>query len=117
MISVARHLLRLFSASLLATTLALPALAQAHHGQDPAGDTAVQSEAMTAGELTRVDIRTGKLTIRHEEIRNLDMPPMTMVFRLASPSLGNDLKPGDRLRFHVEEINGALTITRLERVR
>jgi Cu/Ag efflux protein CusF len=42
-----------------------------------------QADVLTAGEITRVDARTGKLTIRHEEIKNLDMPPMTMVFALS----------------------------------
>ena len=83
----------------------------------PAAAGSTADAVMTAGDITRVDARSGKLTIRHEEIRNLGMPPMTMVFHLADPSLGNGLKPGDKLRFHVEEINGALTITRLERLR
>ena len=119
MTSPVHHLQQFFFASLLLTTLALPTMAQnhEHHDRAPAGSAAAQSDTMTAGELKRVDIHTGKLTIRHEEIRNLGMPSMTMVFHLADPSLGNGLKPGDKLRFHVEEINGALTITRLERLR
>ena len=93
-----------------------------HHDHAAAADTSAKTatvdnpaEVMTAGEVTRVDPRTGKLTIRHEEIKNLDMPAMTMVFALQDASQLKDIKPGDKLRFHVEERNGALTISKIER--
>ena len=93
-----------------------------HHDHAAAADTPAKTatvgnpaEVMTAGEVTRVDPRAGKLTIRHEEIKNLDMPAMTMVFALQDASQLKDIKPGDKLRFHVEERNGALTITKIER--
>ena len=93
-----------------------------HHDHAVAADTPANTatvdnpaEVMTAGEVTRVDPRAGKLTIRHEEIKNLDMPAMTMVFALQDASQLKDIKPGDKLRFHVEERNGALTITKIER--
>ena len=38
------------------------------------------AEHLAEGEIRRLDPETGKLTIRHGKIRNLDMPPMTMVF-------------------------------------
>ena len=93
-----------------------------HHDHAAAADTPAKTasidnpaEVMTAGEVTRVDPRAGKLTIRHEEIKNLDMPAMTMVFALQDASQLKDIKPGDKLRFHVEERNGALTITKIKR--
>ena len=36
--------------------------------------------AYTEGEVKRVDLSLGKITIKHGFIKNLDMPPMTMVF-------------------------------------
>ena len=106
----------------LSAALATPAFAQDHSAHSGHGDhsaavaTAPGTEAvLTAGEVTRVDARSGKLTIRHEEIKNLDMPAMTMVFALQDASQLKDIKPGDKLRFHVEERNGALTITKIER--
>ena len=102
--------------------LATPALAQDHsghagHGAAPSANAATTSSTaavMTAGEITRVDARTGKLTIRHEEIKNLAMPPMTMVFSLKDSAQAASFKPGDKVLFHVEDNNGALTITQIQ---
>ena len=116
MTSPVHHLQRFFFASLLLTTLALPTMAQdhEHHDRAPAGSAAAQSDTLTAGELKRVDIHTGKLTIRHEEIKNLDMAPMTMVFALADSAKPADFKVGDKVLFHAEDRSGALTITRIQ---
>ena len=73
-----------------------------------------QQKVMTNGEVTRWNASTGKVTIRHEEIKNLDMPAMTMVFALKNPDDGASLKAGDKVRFHVEAVNGALLITQIE---
>jgi Cu/Ag efflux protein CusF len=35
---------------------------------------------MIDGEVRKSDKETGKITLRHGEIKHLDMPPMTMVF-------------------------------------
>ena len=105
----------------LSAALATPAFAQDHSAHSGHGDhsaavaTAPGTEAvLTAGEVTRVDARSGKLTIRHEEIKNLGMPPMTMVFGLKDAAQAAQFKPGDKVRFHVEDNNGALTITRIK---
>ena len=68
---------------------------------------------LTAGEVRRVDKATGRVTIRHERIVNLNMPPMTMVFRVADKGMLNTLRPGDRILFRAEENNGALTLTEI----
>ena len=105
--------------------LAAPAMAQDHsaHGNHSATPAAAAAPAannaeavMTAGEVTRVEARNGKLTIRHEEIKNLDMPPMTMVFRLRNAQQIASFKPGDKVLFHAEDDGGALSITRIEAV-
>ena len=109
-----------FCTLLLSAALATPALAQDHsghagHGSSAPTTTAEAADAMmTAGEITRIDARNGKLTIRHEEIKNLDMPPMTMVFGLKDPAQTAQFKPGDKVLFHAEDNNGALTITRIQ---
>lgn len=55
----------------------------------------------------------GKVTIKHGEIKNLDMPPMTMVFTMAEPSMLTNLKAGDKVRFVVEQQNGKMVITQI----
>lgn len=97
-------------------------MAQAHDPSDHAGHGAATTvpatvaTTLTEGEITRRDARTGKLTIRHGEIANLAMPPMTMVFALQQPSQAEALQPGDKVRFQVEKVNGALLITHIEAV-
>lgn len=66
-------------------------------------------------EVRRVDTRANKLSLRHQEIPNLDMPPMSMVFQVADPALLDGLKPGDRLRVTVDQIDGAYTVLSVER--
>lgn len=69
------------------------------------------------GEVTKVDTATSRLTLRHGEIRNLDMPPMTMVFRVADPKLLDGVAVGDRVRFTAEKIGGHYTVTTLVKAR
>lgn len=112
--------LRFSPVLLLAAGLATAAQDHAVHGHAApatamAGTaTAATAAALTRGEVTRVDARNGRLTVRHEDIANLDMPAMTMVFALAEPQQAAQFKPGDKIRFRAEQGNGALTMTRVE---
>lgn len=69
---------------------------------------------LTAGEVRKVDTEQGKVTLKHEAIKNLDMPPMTMVFRAEKPELLKDLKPGDKVRFAAQSVSGAIVVTELQ---
>lgn len=75
---------------------------------------AAADPALTEGVITRVDARSGKLTIRHGAITHLDMPPMTMVFGLQDAQQAAQFKPGDQVRFRVEDQAGTLVITRIQ---
>ena len=117
----------LFSIPLAASLLVLgtgSALAQApaaaatdshsgHHSAT-AASPAPQAE-LSEGEITRWDPRTLRLTLKHGEIKNLEMPPMTMVFRVADASVVGDLKPGDKVRFRAEQVSGAYHVQRIEK--
>ena len=78
----------------------------------------MQNDALpkVSGEIRKVDTDAGKITIRHGEIPNLDMPGMTMVFRVASPDMLGKVKAGDQVLFTAEKSNGALTVTSIELV-
>lgn len=84
------------------------------HAAAPAPAAAAAAEALTAGEVRKVDAAQGKVTLRHEAIANLDMPPMTMVFRADKPGLLKDLKAGDKVRFRAESVAGAMVVTQIE---
>lgn len=81
----------------------------------PGSATADPSSAavMTEGEVKKIDKETGKLTIKHGPITNLGMPGMTMVFGVKNPAMLDNVKQGDKIRFHVERAAGALTVTEL----
>ncbi len=69
---------------------------------------------VTEGEVRKVDKETKKITIKHGDIKNLDMPGMTMVFAVKDPSMVDMVKTGDKVKFKVERINGAFTVTAIE---
>jgi Cu/Ag efflux protein CusF len=75
---------------------------------------AQNSPEMTEGEVRKVDKSAIKLTIRHGEIKNLDMPPMTMVFQVREAAWLDKVKPGDRIRFRAEKSASGYTVTAIE---
>jgi Cu/Ag efflux protein CusF len=67
------------------------------------------------GEVRKVDAAQQKVTLKHGEIKALDMPAMTMAYRVKDAGALSQLAPGDRVRFSVEKIDGAYTITSLQK--
>lgn len=97
--------------------IAAPAWAAGEHGsaaQQAAAPASQSAAVMADGEIRKVDKDAEKITIKHGEIRNLDMPPMTMVFRVKDRALLDQVKPGDKVRFSAENIQGAMTVTAIE---
>lgn len=72
------------------------------------------SSVMTNGTVQKVDSKDGVITLKHGEIANLAMPAMTMGFQVADKKMLNRVKPGEKVRFHVEMLNGVATITQIE---
>lgn len=87
----------------------MPALA------DTDAAPAAQADTMSAGEVRKIDLQSGKLTIKHGPIVNLDMSAMTMTFRAKEPAVLESLKVGDKIRFVAERVNGSLMVTYIER--
>lgn len=73
------------------------------------------SPVPVVGEVMRIDEANGRITLRHEPIPNLDMRAMTMVFRLGDPSLLAGVKLGDQVTFEAARVDGAITVTKLEK--
>ena len=73
-----------------------------------------QAAKLTDGEVRKVDKGTQKLTIKHGEIRNLDMPGMTMLFQVNDPSMLERVKAGDKVRFAADKAGDVYTVTRIE---
>lgn len=68
----------------------------------------------TEGEVRRVDTRAQTITLKHGEIKNLDMPPMTMAFKVQDPAVLTQFKAGDKVRFTADKLGGNYTVLSLE---
>lgn len=98
-------------AAILSTASIAYAADQAAH--DPAA-MAQTSAGMSEGEVRKVDKEAKKITIRHGELKNLDMPPMTMVFQVKDPSFVEKVKQGDKVSFIAEKVGGQFTLVQIE---
>ncbi|MDZ7590480.1 MAG: copper-binding protein [Rubrivivax sp.] len=108
---------------LLSLACAAPALAQAqaqatdhsaHQGAAHAAPAAATATDMATGEVRKVDKNAARLTLKHGEIKNLDMPPMTMVFHVRDKTVLDQFKAGDKVRFRVVDDAGKYTVTDIE---
>lgn len=71
-----------------------------------------------AGTVTKIDEAAGKITLRHGPIKKLDMEEgMTMVFRAQSPDMLKQVKPGDKVRFDADKVNGQMTVTGIQKAK
>ena len=63
------------------------------------------------GTVEKIDVDAGKVTLRHGEIKSIDMPPMKMAFRVADPKWLQTLQVGDKVKFDAAKVNGQFTVT------
>ena len=116
--------MKLLKTSLLAATvmgaaaLSLGALASdkghAHsHGDKQAGASAAVTD-MTEAEVRKVDKDSKKITLKHGEIKNLDMPGMTMVFQVKDPAMLDKVQMGDKVKFKAEKAAGGYMVTDIQ---
>jgi Cu(I)/Ag(I) efflux system protein CusF len=82
-----------------------------------ASASAIATPVMVDGEIRKVDKDAAKLTIKHAELPNLGMMPMTMVFKVQDKAMLAQVAPGDKVRFAAEKVGGMLTVTALEAVK
>jgi len=79
-----------------------------------ANATAVPTGGMADGEVRKVDKENKKITLKHGEIKNLEMPGMTMVFQVKDPAMLDAVKQGDKVKFKAERVNGAMVVTDIQ---
>jgi len=104
----------------LALGASLPLIAIAADDMSKTGMADMKSSgaaALSEGEVKKIDKDAGKITIKHGPLANLDMPGMTMVFRVKDSAMLEQVKAGDKIRFTAEKVGGALTVTVLEAVK
>ncbi|QJC57269.1 Cation efflux system protein CusF [Polaromonas vacuolata] len=105
------------SATVLAALIAAPGVAMAQTdmpkmemGKADSGKTF----PMTDGEVKKVNKDASKITIKHGEIKNLDMPGMTMIFTVKEAAFLDKVKAGDKIKFVVANEGGKMMVTALE---
>ena len=107
------------STLLMSMTLAAPAFAQQkaddHSAHHPAATaTAPAADDMADAEVRKVDKDAAKITLKHGEIKSLEMPPMTMVFNVKDKALLDRVEAGDKVRFKAVNEAGKYTVTDIQ---
>jgi Cu(I)/Ag(I) efflux system periplasmic protein CusF len=109
------------TAALCIGTVAVPAAAQHSMGHGSGqmdhkkmGDAAMSATDSYDGEVRRVDKAAGKVTLRHGEIKQHDMPPMTMVFEVSEKAMLEGVKPGDKVKFKLVNEGGKMIVSELK---
>ena len=69
--------------------------------------------ACAAG-VSRASAGRDEFTLKHGDIKNLDMPGMTMVFRVKDATMLDQVKEGDKIKFTADKIGGQFTVTGIE---
>jgi Cu/Ag efflux protein CusF len=75
---------------------------------------AAQAQAYE-GEVRKIEKAQGRITLRHGELKGLDMPPMTMVYRVGNPALLDNLAVGDKVKFDAAKVGGNYTVTAISK--
>jgi len=82
-----------------------------------AGWLAAASAQAAEGEVRKIDRAQAKVTIAGSEVKNLDMPAMTMVYRARPPKLLEGLAVGDRVEFSAEKVDGQYVVTAIRKAK
>lgn len=74
------------------------------------------AETMADGEVRKLDAEGRKITLKHGEIKSVDMPPMTMVFQVKDAGVFGKAKVGDKVKFKVVKEGNTYFVTELQPV-
>lgn len=72
------------------------------------------ASSAVAGEVRKVDKGAKKITIKHEELKHLDMPPMTMVFQVKDPAMLDKVRKGDKIEFVADKVDGSFVVIEMD---
>ena len=101
----------------LLACLASSARAQTQASSQPAiksADAATQSVALASADVVKVYRKEKRVLLRHGPIPSLGMSAMTMEFALSNAKMLNSLKPGDKIKFTADQVDGDYVVTSIE---
>jgi Cu(I)/Ag(I) efflux system periplasmic protein CusF len=88
----------------------------ASHAATASGTTA-SALPLVSAEVRKVDIENKKISLKHGEIKNLDMPGMSMVFQVKDAAMLANIKAGDKVMFTADKLDGAYTVMSIEKAK
>jgi Cu(I)/Ag(I) efflux system periplasmic protein CusF len=90
----------------------------ASHAAAPAvAATATSTLPMVSAEVRKVDVENKKISLKHGEIKNLDMPGMSMVFQVKNVAMLENIKAGDKVMFTADKVDGAFMVMSIEKAK
>ena len=107
-----QRVLSVSALAFLATGFSASALAQSTGAATAQAKPAATE--MTDAEVRKVDKDNKKITLKHGEIKSLDMPAMTMVFVVKDAAMLDKVKVGDKVRFNASNDGGKMTVTEMQ---
>jgi len=78
------------------------------------GKMGMVAPGMTDGEVRKIDKEAGKITIKHGDIKHMDMPGMTMVFVVKDKALLDKAAVGSKIQFMAMNEKGQMTVTDIQ---
>lgn len=81
------------------------------------GGPALAASHDSSSEVIKTYKSAGKITLKHGPVSKLDMDSTTMMFRVADPAPLDAVKAGGKVRFEADRVNGAITITTMDKVK
>ena len=85
-----------------------------HHSKpDPAKSMPAADADMTNAEVRKIDKDAKKITLKHEAIKSLDMPGMTMVFKVKDAALLDKAQAGDKVKVKIIQEGSSYVVTEI----
>ncbi len=85
---------------------------EGHSMQQPTGSDAIEP-TLTQGEVRAISKERQRITLKHDEIKNLNMAAMTMAFAVKDPVMLDQVKVGDKVEFKAIKVKGTSTLIEL----
>lgn len=110
---------KLFAMTLLASWLvsAPPIMAEEHDHVRGMHQGHALSSGLIDGMVKKLDRKRSKITLKHGEIKQIQMPPMVMNYQVTDVLKLDGIQPGDKVRFSMDKVGEQYVITHIERVR
>lgn len=104
----------IFVTAFIAAAMAFGGAANAQMNMDHGKMGMAATPGMTDGEVRKIDKENGKITIKHGEIKHMDMPGMTMVFSVKDKALLDKVPVGQKIQFIVVMEGSKMVVTDIQ---